>query len=121
MDQALLFFAVFLLWTYEKTGADEIWIASGQSGFDKRRCTAQLTIVADESALLRLLIFLGKVLRIRLAEKNQWDGGVKVTFQLNAWCDKAVMKKWVEEDWNNIFLYPPTARFSGKNSLCRRV
>ena len=112
MDQALLFFAVFLLWTYEKTGADEIWIASG---------TAQLTIVADESALLRLLIFLGKVLRIRLAEKNQWDGGVKVTFQLNAWCDKAVMKKWVEEDWNNIFLYPPTARFSGKNSLCRRV
>ena len=114
MDQTLLFFAAFLFWAYEKTGADEIWIASGQSGFGKRRCTVQLTIFADGSALLRILIFLGKVLRIRLAEKNQWDRRVKVTFQPNAGCAKATMKKWVEEDWNNILLYPPTARSSSK-------
>ena len=114
MDQTPLPFVMDDNRTYEKTGASEVWIASGQSGLEKRQCTVHLTIFADGSALPALLIFRGKGLRINPAEKKQWDRRVKVVFQPKAWCDEAIMKKWIEEDWNNVFHNPPTPGSSGK-------
>ena len=70
MDQTPLPFVMDDNRTYEKTGASEVWIASGQSGLEKRQCTVQLTIFADGSALPALLIFRGKGLRINPAEKK---------------------------------------------------
>ena len=37
-----------------------------------------------------------------------------VTFQPKVWCDEAIMKKWVEEDWNNIFHNPAIPGSSDK-------
>ena len=39
MDQTPLAFVVDDNRTYEKTGVDEVWIASSQSGLEKRQCT----------------------------------------------------------------------------------
>ena len=39
---------------------------------------------------------------------------MKVTFQPKAWYDEMIMKKWVEEDWNNVFHNPPTPASSSK-------
>ena len=38
MDQTPLPFVKDDITTYEKTGTNEVWIASGQSGLEKRRC-----------------------------------------------------------------------------------
>ena len=73
--------------TYEKTGPDEVWIASGQPGLEKRHCTVQLTIFADGSVLPPLLIFRGKEFQINPVEKKQWNRRVKATFQQKGWCD----------------------------------
>ena len=100
--------------TYKKTGADEVWIASGQSGLEKHQCTVQLTIFVDGSALSPLLIFRGKGLQINPPENKQWDRVVKVSFQPSHGVNEAIMKKWVEEDWNNIFCNPQTPGLSGK-------
>ena len=70
MDQTLLPCVMDDKRTYESTGADEVWIPSGQSGLERRQCTAQLTIFVCESALLPLLIFHGKWLQINPTEKN---------------------------------------------------
>ena len=96
MDQTLLLFVMDdrqYSRTYEKTGADEVWIVSGQSGLEKRQCIVQLTIFANGSALSPLQIFRDKGLRTNPAEKKQWDRRVKVTIQTKAWCDEAIMKK----------------------------
>ena len=53
MDQTMLPFVMDDKRTYEKTGADEVWIVSGQSGLEINH----LTIFADGDALL---IFCGK-------------------------------------------------------------
>ena len=39
---------------------------------------------------------------------------MKVVSQSKAWCDEAVMKRWVKEDWGNIFLNPVTPGSTGK-------
>ena len=57
--------------TYIKTCADEVWIASDQSGLKKRQRTVRLTIFADGNALPSYLIFCGKGLRINPIEKKQ--------------------------------------------------
>ena len=44
MDQTPLPFVLDDGKTYDKTGVDEVWCASGASGLDKRQCTVQLTI-----------------------------------------------------------------------------
>ena len=77
---------------YQKTGADKVWIASGQSGLEKRHCTVQLPIFADGNALPPLLIFRGKGLRIGKAMGSK----IKVIFQPKTSCDEAVMKKWLK-------------------------
>ena len=61
MDQTPLPFVLDDNKTYDKKGADEVWIASGASGLEKRQCTVQLTIFADGSTLPPLLISRGKV------------------------------------------------------------
>ena len=53
--------------TYEKTGSKEVWVVSGKSGLEKRQCTVQLTVFADGSSLLPLVIFI-------LKPKNGIDG-----------------------------------------------
>ena len=98
MDQMPLPFVMDDNRTHEKTGADEVWIASGQSDLEKFQCNIQLTIFANGSALPPLLIFHGKWLQTNPAEKKQWDRRVQVSFQPKAWCDETIKKKWVEED-----------------------
>ena len=70
MEQTLLSFAMGENRNYEKICADEVWIASGQSGLEKRHWIVQLTIFADGSALTVLLIFRSKGLRINPVEKK---------------------------------------------------
>ena len=43
MDQTLLYFIMDNNMTYEKTSADEVWIASDQLDLEKCHCTVQLT------------------------------------------------------------------------------
>ena len=114
MDQTPLPFVLDDNKTYDKVGAKEVWIASGQSGLEKRQCTVQLTVFADGSTLPPLIIFRGKGLRIQPDEKKKWDKRVKVMFQPSAWCDENIMKRWIQEDWNNMFLNPPTPGSTGK-------
>ena len=76
MDQTPLPFVLDDNKTYDKVGAKEVWIASGQSGLEKRQCTVQLTVFADGGTLPPLNIFRGKGLRIQPGEKKQLDKGV---------------------------------------------
>ena len=39
---------------------------------------------------------------------------VWVAFQPTVWCDEAIMKSWIRQDWKNIFHNPLTSRFSDK-------
>ena len=39
---------------------------------------------------------------------------VEVAFQPNVWCDEAIMKSWIRQDWKNIFHNPLTSRSSDK-------
>ena len=71
--------------TYNQSASKEIWCCSGSPGLEKRQCTVQLTIFADEVSRVRpLVIFLGKGLRIKAEEKQKWDKRMKVLFQKNA-------------------------------------
>ena len=114
MDQTPLPFVMDDGKTYDKTGSSEVWVASGSSGLEKRQCTVQLTIFADGTTMMPLIIFRGKGLRIKVAEKRAWDKRVKVMFQINAWCDEPIMKSWITEMWGSVFLNPPTPFSSGK-------
>ena len=91
-----------------------MWLASGASGLEKRQCTVQLTVFADVSTLSPLTTFRGMRIRIKADEINKWDRRVKVVFQPSAWCDEDLTKRWITEDWNNMFLNPPTPVSSGK-------
>ena len=84
IDQIPLLFVMDDNRTYEKTGAEEVWVASGQSGLEKRQCTVQLTNFADGSALLLLLIFRGKGLRINSQRIN--NGINSSILQQNSLC-----------------------------------
>ena len=114
MDQTPLPFVLDDGKTYDKTGVDEVWCASGASGLDKRQCTVQLTIFADGGTLMPLIIFGGQGMRINAAEKKAWHKRVKVMFQTNAWCDEAIMKKWINDMWCNVLFNPPTPGSTGK-------
>ena len=79
------------------------------------QCSVQLTIFSDVVPHVRLLvIFCGKGLRITCKEQETWDHKVQVAFQLKAWCDESMMKKWISEQWENIFINSPTTGSSGK-------
>ena len=75
----------------------------------------QLTVFADGvPRVCPLVIFRGKGLRITHKEQEAWDHRVQVAFQPNAWCDKSMMKKWISEQWGNIFINPRTTGSAGK-------
>lgn len=77
---------------YDHKGTKTVWLQGAQSGLEKRECTVQLTIFADgEPRVKPLLIFRGKGLRIKKAEREAYDKRVVVRFQSNAWCDEVVM------------------------------
>ena len=93
---------------YADKGSSEVWCVSGSSGLDKQQCSVQLTIFVDGVPRVRLLvIFCGKGLRITCKEQEAWDRRVQVAFQPKAWCDESMMKKWILEQWGNIFITPP--------------
>ena len=74
-----------------------------------------MTIFADGVARVRpLVIFRGKSLRITRKEQEAWDLRLQVAFQPKAWCDESIMKKWISEQWGNIFINPPTTGSIGK-------
>ena len=75
----------------------------------------QLTIFGDGVPRVRpMVIFRGKGKRIRHEEQDSWDRKVSVTFQDNAWCDEAMMNVWIQQQWGNIFINPPTQRSTDK-------
>ena len=77
-----------------------MWVQGGNSGLDKRQCTVQLTIFADGIPRVKpLVIFRGTGKRITFQEKLKYDKRVSVCFQENAWCDEAVMIRWVKHQW----------------------
>ena len=80
-------------------------MVSGSSGLDKRQCTVQLTIFADGVPRVRpLVIFRGKGLRVTRNEQKAWERRVQVAFQPKTSCDESMMKKWISEQWGNIFI-----------------
>ena len=100
--------------TCDKNGAKEVWLATAQFGLDKHQCTVQLTIFGNGDALPPLINFRGQGIRINPAEKKSWNSRFKVLFQLEAWCDENIMKRWIGENWNNALLNPPMPGSSGK-------
>ena len=50
-NQTPLLFVIDDNKTYDKKGAEGVWIASGQPGLEKRQCTIQLTVFADGKTL----------------------------------------------------------------------
>ena len=115
MDQTPLPFVMDDGKAYNQTGSKEIWCASGSSGLEKRQCTVQLTIFADEVSRVRpVVIFRGKGLGIKAEEKRKWYKRVKVLFQKNAWCEEKMMKEWTPSEWAIYFTNAPTPGFSGK-------
>ena len=105
MDQTPLPFVLDDEKTYADKGSSEVWCVSGSSGLAKRQCNVQLTIFADVPRVRPLVIFCGKGLRITRKEQEAWDRRVQVAFQPKAWCDESMMKKWISEQWGNIFIF----------------
>ena len=101
--------------TYNEKGEKEIRCATAASGLDKRQCTVQLTIFADAKPRVRpTIIIRGQGKRISKTEKDAWDPRVCVMFQEKTWCDKAIMKVWVDREWSNTFTNPHNPCSSGK-------
>ena len=95
--------------TYEVTNSKDVWCKPGQSVLDKRQCTVQLTIFADDIPRIRpSLIFHVQELFIKNSEKKQWDKRVTIQFQKNAWCDEGFKVTWIQNDWGSYFSNPPT-------------
>ena len=57
MDRATLPIVLDDNKTYDKRGAEELWIASDQSGLEKPQCAIPLTVFADGKTLSPLIIF----------------------------------------------------------------
>lgn len=94
VDQTPLSFTFNKGQGYAQKGTKTVWHQGAQSG------PVQLTIFADgEPRVKPLLIFRGKGMRIKKAEKEAYDKRVVVKFQINAWCDEVVMKSWVSDMW----------------------
>ena len=70
MDQTPLQFVLDDNKTCDKKESEEVWIASGQSGLEKRQCIIQLTMFADGKTPPPLIIFRGQGLQINAAEQK---------------------------------------------------
>ena len=82
MDQTTLSFVLDDNKTYDKKGDKEVWIASDQSGLEKRQCTIQLTVFADDKTLPPVIIFPGQGLGINAAEKKDGIDALRLFFSL---------------------------------------
>ena len=69
----------------------------------KRQCAIQPTIVAKGCAHIpRLVIFRGKLKRIKQEERCKWDNRVQtVKCQDKAWCDEHTIKDRISEQCGN--------------------
>lgn len=91
--------------TYSDFGESVVWQrGGGQSGMDKRQCTAMPCIFADGIDRVKpLLIFRGKGTNIMKGkERDRWDWRVSVAFQKDAWADEQIMLAWFEKQWKPI-------------------
>ena len=101
--------------TYADKGSSEVWCEPGSSGVDMWQYSVQLTTFADGVPRVRpLVIFRAKGLKITHKEQEAWDRRVQVAFQLKAWCGESMMKRWILEQWENIFINSPTTGLTGK-------
>ena len=73
IDQTPLLFILDDHRTYDHTGVQEVWCASGPSGLDMRQCTVQLTAFTGSASRVRL--------RIAKQEHDGWDKRALVVFQ----------------------------------------
>ena len=97
--------------SFADKGSSKVWCVSGSSGLDKRQCSVQLTIFADGVPRVRpLVIFRGKGVRITRKEQEAWNCRVQVECRMH----ESMMKKWISEQWGNIFINPLTTGSTGK-------
>ena len=78
--------------TYERPGVgkyDKVHVKTPGSGLDKRQCTLQLLISAENNLARVEVIFRGKHggKYISAAQKKHYHPDVDVFFQPNAWAD----------------------------------
>lgn len=91
---------------YAETGEKTIWTRTTGEGHNKRQCTVQLTLLADDEPRSKpLLIFKGTRQRIPEKVTKQYDSRVVVRFQENAWCDKDFTIFWLRNMWNKANLF----------------
>ncbi len=112
LDQSPLPFAILSGKTYADKGQEDVWVRGAGSGLDKRQCSLQAAISADGVPRFKpVVVFRGKGLRIRAAEKQSYDRRVIVRFQEKAWVDEKEMKWWLHH------VYKPATQDSPRQQL----
>lgn len=59
-----------------------------------------------------MIIFRGQEKKFFHEEQDSWDVRAHVGFKKN--CDELMMKKWISEQWGNIFIDPTAPGLTGK-------
>ena len=88
--------------TYERPGVgkyDKVHVKTPGSGLDKRQCTLQLLISAENNLARVEIIFRGKHggKFISKAQKKHYHPDVDVFFQPNAWADSEFSEEWINK------------------------
>ena len=97
IDQVPLPFCVTPNTTYEEVETGKrVWIASPSPALEKRQATLQVTVSAGATIIKLALIFKGKGMRIKQAEKDAYHPSVDHYFQENAWVNTAIALKHAE-------------------------
>jgi len=91
MDETPVFFDLIPNKTVEKQGSKSVIVRS--SGSEKRHVTVILAIAADGAVLPTMIIFKGK----RALKNIKVPDGCIVAVQQKAWCDEAIMIRWINE------------------------
>ena len=100
MDQSGVFFAPHINRTLQKKGSKTVHI---NSKGDKMRCTVNVACTMAGTMLPPFIIFKGQPGgRIEKKEVPTYPPGAYYGVQDNAWCDSAMMMKWINttlKDW----------------------
>ena len=97
--------------TYEQQGSSIVWISQPGNGLDKRQCTLQLTICADDPQRVPpAVIFRGKG-NIPKSEIDLYSQRVHVYWQEKGWMDSNVALQWTEKT------FAPAVDCSAENIL----
>ena len=108
MKRGSLLFLLDNTKTCDTRKSEEMWFNSCRSGLDKSQSTVQLTVFGDGISKIQLTsISRARRKRTKLTEGGSWDKRVKVSFQEKVLCDEVLNKKWIRDEWVNIFKYPP--------------